>query len=162
MSLREVRLWPDPVLQEVCAPVAGDVSALVADLFETMYAAPGRGLAAPQVGIGLRVFVMDCTWKDGPGTPLACINPEIVDASDEMASGEEACLSIPGIAAEVVRPSEITLRFVDAQGARHERRLTGIEAKCAQHELDHLNGKVIFDRLAAEEAELLMRNYAGA
>lgn len=160
MSLRQIRLWPDAVLQAVCTPVTGDVSELVTDLFETMYAAPGRGLAAPQVGVTLRVFVMDCTWKDGPGTPLACINPEVLAASDEMVGGEEACVSIPGVAAEVLRPAEITLRFTDVSGLRQERRLSGIAAKCAQHELDHLDGKVIFDRLAAEDAASLRVAYA--
>ena len=162
MSVLPIRLWPDPVLQQVCRPVTGDVSGLVADMFDTMYDAPGRGLAAPQVGRALRLFVMDVTWKDGPGTPMVCINPEIIVVSDAMAGGEEGCLSIPGVTADVTRPAEITLRFTDATGARQEQRLTGMAAKCAQHELDHLDGTVIFDRLAPEAAAALRTAYETA
>ncbi|MGY3437680.1 MULTISPECIES: peptide deformylase [unclassified Marinovum] len=163
MSVLPIRLWPDPVLQQVCRPVAGEVrgevTELITDMFDTMYAAPGRGLAAPQVGLALRLFVMDVTWKDGPGTPIACINPEIISVSDDMAGGDEGCLSIPGVTADVTRPAEITLRFTVANGARQELRLTGMAAKCAQHELDHLDGKVIFDRLAPEAAAALHAAY---
>jgi len=162
VSVRPILSWPDPILRKVCTPVRGDVRDLVADLFETMYDAPGRGLAAPQIGVDLRVFVIDCSWKEGAAAPLACINPEIVAASDEQAGGEEACLSIPGVAAEVIRPAEITLRFLDPDGAMQARHLTGIEAKCAQHELDHLDGKVIFDRLPHDAAEQLEATYRAA
>lgn len=162
MSVRPILTWPDPVLRRVCAPVTGDVGEVVADLFDTMYAAPGRGLAAPQIGVQLRVFVIDCGWKEGNAAPLACINPEIIAASDAEAGGEEACLSIPGIAAEVRRPAEITLRFLDPEGAVQERHLTGIEAKCAQHEFDHLDGTVIFDRLPRDTAERLQETYRTA
>ncbi len=159
MSLREIRLWPDPVLRQVCAPVGEDVSALIADMFDTMYDAPGRGLAAPQVGVPLRVFVMDTTWKEGPRSPIACINPVVVSAAAAQAGGEEACLSIPGVSAEVLRPSEITLRFTDETGAVQDRLMTGAEAKCAQHELDHLDVKVIFDRLEPEVSAALRKRY---
>lgn len=162
MSVRPILTWPDPILRKVCAPVSGDVDALVADLFDTMYAAPGRGLAAPQIGVDLRVFVIDCGWKEDNAAPLVCINPEIVAASEAEAGGEEACLSIPGVAAEVIRPAEITLRFLGLDGAMQERHLTGIEAKCAQHELDHLDGKVIFDRLPLDAAEQLETTYRAA
>lgn len=162
MSVRPILTWPDPVLRRVCAPVSGDVGALVADLFDTMYAAPGRGLAAPQIGVALRVFVIDCGWKEGKAAPLACINPEILAVSDAEAGGKEACLSIPGVAAEVIRPAEITLRFLDPDGGGQNRHLTGIEAKCAQHELDHLDGKVIFDRLPRDAAERLQDTYRAA
>ncbi|TNF22527.1 MAG: peptide deformylase [Rhodobacteraceae bacterium] len=162
MSLRPILTWPDPVLRKVCAPATGALGALVDDLFDTMYAAPGRGLAAPQIGVALRVFVIDCGWKEGAPAPLACINPEILAASEALAGGEEACLSIPGVAAEVLRPAEITLRFLDREGAVRERHLTGIEAKCAQHELDHLDGKVIFDRLPRDAAERLETTYRAA
>ena len=159
MAVLPIRMWPDPVLKRVCDPVTDDVDALVADMFETMYDAPGRGLAAPQVGVPLRLFVMDAGWKDGDMTPLACINPEIAAASEILAGGEEACLSIVGVAAEVQRPAEITLRFTDLNGEVQERMLSGAEAKCAQHELDHLDGMVFFDRLEPSEAEALEAEY---
>lgn len=159
MAVLPIRMWPDPVLKRVCDPVTQDVTALVTDMFETMYDAPGRGLAAPQVGVPLRLFVMDAGWKDGDMTPLACINPEIVAASADWAGGEEACLSIVGVAADVQRPAEITLRFTDLNGEPQERTLSGAEATCAQHELDHLDGRVIFDHLEPDAAEALEAEY---
>jgi len=157
VSVRPILHWPDPRLAQVCAPL-GDApaEALVADLFDTMYAAPGRGLAAPQIGVLARVFVMDCGWKEGTKTPRACIDPEIVWTSDEVAVTGEGCLSIPGVTAEVTRPAAITLRYRTLTGETVEERLTGFEAICAQHEFDHLNGIVTFDRLtpkARAEAE---------
>jgi peptide deformylase len=133
---------------------------LVRDMFDTMYDAPGRGLAAPQVGVMQRVFVMDPTWKDGERTPVVCINPEILDMSDATAEGSEACLSIPGVSAPVTRPAEITLAYTDLEGMRQSAHLTGFAATCAQHELDHLNGVVIFDRLPAAERAQLETDYA--
>ena len=152
MSVLPIVTWPDPRLSQVCAPVDDPklVSGLVQDMFDTMYDAPGRGLAAPQIGVMLRVFVMDPTWKDGDRTPFVCINPEILASGDAMAEASEACLSIPGVAADVTRPTTITLAYTDLDGARHERQLTDFAATCAQHELDHLNGVVIFDRLSSD------------
>ncbi|MCJ7873046.1 peptide deformylase [Phaeobacter sp. J2-8] len=174
MTVLAIRLWPDPILQTNCLPVAkdgasdgardgaGDVATLVQDMLETMYDAPGRGLAAPQVGVALRLFVMDCAWKTGPRQPMVCINPEIIQASETRVGGEEGCLSIPGVSADVMRPAQIVLRFTDADGTRQERELSGIEAKCAQHELDHLNGRVIFDHLPPDAAQDLAAEYARA
>ena len=157
MSVRPIVRWPDARLSQVCAPVRDPAALadLVQDMFDTMYDAPGRGLAAPQIGVMQRVFVMDPTWKDGDRTPYVCINPEIVASGDTGAENTEACLSIPGVSAEVSRPTEITLAYTDLDGTRHETNLTGFAATCAQHELDHLNGLVIFDRLSdADRAQL--------
>lgn len=153
MSVLPILTWPDPRLSQVCQPVDDPdaVAPLIADMFDTMYAAPGRGLAAPQVGLLARIFVMDPTWKDGEKTPFVCINPVITAASEDERVGEEACLSIPDVSADVRRPSEITLAYTDQNGTRREERLTGFAATCAQHELDHLDGLVIFDRLSAED-----------
>jgi len=161
MAVRPILRWPDPLLREVCAPVepGEDVSTLIADLFDTMYAAPGRGLAAPQIGVLKRVFVMDVTWKEGTPSPVACVNPEIVSASPGTAEAEEACLSIPGIAARVQRPAVVVLRWTDAEGARREGQLGGFQAVCAQHEHDHLDGRVIFDRLSDEVRATLEQAY---
>ena len=128
---------------------------LIRDMFETMYAGPGRGLAAPQVGVLKRLFVMDCGWKDGEMTPMVCINPEIIPAG-AMVPGEEGCLSIPGVLVEVMRPERIVLRFSDQDGMRQEMELDGFEARCAQHELDHLDGLVTFDRLSPEARRVVV------
>ncbi|MDU8943985.1 peptide deformylase [Ovoidimarina sediminis] len=166
MTVRPIVLWPDPVLAEVCAPVGAvgdDVRALAADLLETMYDAPGRGLAAPQVGVAARVFVMDISWKEGPEDPWVCIDPEIVGRSeDEMAMGE-GCLSIPGVLAEVMRPEAVTLAYTALSGRRETVFLEGMLARCAQHELDHLDGIVTLDRLSEEaRAEAVAAYGAGA
>lgn len=148
--IRPIVLWPDPVLSTPADPV-GEIDAetliLVADMLETMYAAPGRGLAAPQVGVSRRLFVMDTTWKDGERAPRVVVDPEIVDRSNETATCEEGCLSIPGVLVPVERPAEITMRWRDETGAVREERLTGFDAICAQHEFDHLEGRVTFDRV---------------
>jgi len=136
-----------------------EVEQLVTDLFETMYDAPGRGLAAPQVGVLKRVFVMDAGWKEGDMVPLACINPEIVEVSEETASGPEGCLSIPGVTAQVRRPVRVRMAFTDLSGTRQERDFEGSEAIVAQHEYDHLEGLVHFDRLDPQEAKALKLEY---
>lgn len=161
MSGLPILRWPDPRLSTVCDPVAldEDLDNLVRDMFETMYAAPGRGLAAPQVGVLKRLFVMDCGWKDGDMTPMVCINPEILRA-DGMAPGSEGCLSIPGVLAEVMRPERILLRYRDIDGAVQEVELDGFEARCAQHELDHLDGIVTFDRLSPEARQVVEQAYS--
>lgn len=161
--MREVVLWPDPRLSTPCAPVGSeDVSALVTEMFEVMYAAPGRGLAAPQIGVLKRVFVMDCGWKDGDMTPVACIDPEILWSSAETGEMTEGCLSIPNAPAPVTRPLEIRLAYTDLAGTRIEQHLTGFEARCAQHEFDHLEGRVIFDRLAPDLRAALETPYLEA
>lgn len=149
MALRKILQWPDARLTEVCAPTQEVSLTLLADMFETMYAAPGRGLAAPQIGVMSRVFVMDPTWKDGDATPYVCINPDIIARSETVTEGLEACLSIPDLALKVARPAEITLRYTDAQGQGHEAQLTGFAARCAQHEMDHLDGITLMDRINA-------------
>ena len=116
MSVLPILAWPDPRLKRRCAPVEridDAVRKLISDMFETMYDAPGRGLAAPQVGVMQRLFVMDATWKEGTKTPLVCINPEIKPLGDETSTNEEACLSIKGVAANVTRPNQIELTFTD-------------------------------------------------
>ena len=151
MSVLPIRIWGDPVLRQVAAPVVVDdaVRQLAADMIDTMYDAPGRGLAAPQVGVGLRLFVMDCLWKDGAArAPLVVINPVLSDPSAEVAPFTEGCLSIPDIPAEVTRPAEVTMRWETLTGEIIARRLTGFESVCAQHENDHLDGIMIPDRLS--------------
>lgn len=159
MTLRAILTWPDDRLTARCAPVEGitdEVHLLAADMLETMYAAPGRGLAAPQVGELLRLFVMDATWKEGTPDPLVCINPEIVSAGTDAQTHAEGCLSIPGVEAQVSRPKTIRLAWTDLAGARYEADLSGFAALCAQHEFDHLDGILTLDRIdAAQRAEVL-------
>ena len=161
MAVLPILQWPDPRLTRMCDPVpeGQDVRALVQDMFDTMYAAPGRGLAGPQVGILQRIFVMDVTWKDGPADPVACINPEILSSSEKQATHEEACLSIPGVAASVQRPARVRMRWFDADWVAQEAELTGFAAVCAQHEYDHLDGKVIFDRVPMAARGALEADY---
>ena len=139
-----LRLWPDPVLAQVCAPAPVDSGSLslASDMLDTMYAAKGRGLAAPQVGVLARVFVMDETWKTGDRTPEIFLNPEIIWTSPETTSSTEGCLSIPGQEVTVTRAQSIILRWTMPDGAIAAQKLTGFRAICAQHEIDHLNGIV--------------------
>lgn len=155
MAVLPLVLWPDPGLQAACDPVAGgDATGLVRDLFDTLYATGGRGLAAPQVGVTRRVFVMDAGWKDGVADPRAFVDPVIRAASDRMATGPEGCLSIPGITVEVARPEWVDLGWTSLDGTARTARFDGFEAVCVQHEIDHLDGIVTLDRLdAAARAE---------
>lgn len=164
MSVRPILLWPDPRLQQRCAPApqGPELSTLVTDLFHTMYAASGRGLAAPQIGEMVRVFVMDTGWKDGASRPVVCVNPEVVSRADKTAPGEEACLSIPGVSADIERRTSLILACRDDAWQPHRLDLQGIDARCALHELDHLDGKVIFDRVQPDARQPLLDRYAAA
>ena len=131
---------------QVAGPVErfdGALAALVRDMFETMYAAPGRGLAAPQVGVSTRVFVVDTDWKDAEPEPRCFINPQILAQSDARHTGTEACLSIPGRSFSVSRPVWIDMAWVDLDGAPQSGRFDGVKAVCICHELDHLDGLLI-------------------
>ncbi|HTU55251.1 MAG TPA: peptide deformylase [Acetobacteraceae bacterium] len=135
------------------------VRALLPRMFATMYHAPGIGLAAPQVGVGLAVTVIDLMPNDKPA-PLALINPEIVAASPELATREEGCLSLPGQYAEVTRPARVTVRYEDETGARREIAAEGLLAACLQHEIDHLNGVLFVDHLSALKRNIILRRLA--
>ena len=146
MAVRDLRFEGDPVLLAVAAPVTtfdDDLAVLVRDMFETMYAAPGRGLAAPQVGVSRRVFVVDTEWKDADPTPMIFVNPTITAQSPETRRGKEACLSIPDKSYDVVRPIWVDLAWQDLDDVAHKGRFEGVQAVCVCHELDHLDGKLI-------------------
>ncbi len=146
MTVRNLRFEGDPVLLEVAAPVCAfneDLALLVRDMFETMYAAPGRGLAAPQVGISQRVFVVDTTWKEAEPTPMIFINPRLISQSHVKQIGVEACLSIPGKSFEVTRPEWVELAWQDLDGVPQTGRFDGVDAICICHENDHLDGLLI-------------------
>ena len=164
MSVLPILTWPDPRLSQRCAPVAhaSDLAEVIADLFETMYAAQGRGLAAPQVGILQQFFVMDCGWKEGELTPKVFINPTILESSEEIATRPEACLSLPGITADIIRPTRIKLQSYDLDGQKQLWQLDGFEATCAQHEFDHLQGLVTLDRVDPANRPQLEARYSAA
>jgi len=164
MAVLPILKWPDPRLSERCVAVesVADVQQLVVDMFETMYAAPGRGLAAPQVGVTLRLFVMDCTWKEGEKTPFAMINPVIMAAERVPSVVEEGCLSIPGILVPVERPVAVTLQWTSETGEIHMADFDGFEARCIQHEFDHLNGVVTLDHLGPDERAEFEAQYRAA
>ncbi|OSP55178.1 peptide deformylase [Pseudoruegeria sp. SK021] len=161
MTLRPILIHPDPRLKKVAAPVADlsdDLRQLADDMLETMYDAPGIGLAAPQIGISTRLIVMDCVKDEGaPPEPLAMFNPEILAASDVTNVYEEGCLSIPDQYAEVTRPAEVTVRWIDPNGAEQSRDFAGLWATCVQHEIDHLNGKLFIDYLTPLKRQLITR-----
>jgi peptide deformylase len=150
MAVRPILRWPDARLAARCTPASPDAltRALAEDMLETMYAAPGRGLAAPQVGVTLRLFVMDVGWKEGRPSPVIALNPHILWAAPRRIAGPEGCLSIPGVTATVERAAEIRLAWTAIDGTFREEMLTGFAAICAQHEIDHLDGIVTLDHLA--------------
>lgn len=150
--LLQILRWPDPRLSQHCATAVldDDLRQLASDMFETMYAAPGRGLAAPQVGRLVRLFVMDVTWKDGARSPQAFVNPKVVEFSTARVTGPEGCLSIPGPVTDIDRAEAVRMRWTDLEGQSHDAVLAGFAAICAQHEYDHLDGIVTLDRLSPE------------
>ena len=153
MTVLPIRIYGDPALRQVAvdAPLDDRVRRLAADMIETMYDAPGRGLAAPQVGENLRLVVMDCHWKDGADRAATVfLNPSFVKRSEEQVTHEEGCLSIPGVPVDVSRPASVILRWTGLDGDIHEKPFEGFEAVCVQHEADHLDGVLNTD-LASDE-----------
>jgi peptide deformylase len=150
MSLRPILIHPEPRLRKVADPVGtvdASVRALAEDMLATMYQAPGIGLAATQIGVMKRVFVMDCAGKDEPAQPMVLINPEILAVSAETVTCEEGCLSIPDVYEDVTRPARVRMRWLGLDGRAHEHEFADRWAVCAQHELDHLNGRLFIDYL---------------
>jgi len=159
MALRKIVFHPDPRLKKRCDPVDAvdeEVRALMQDMLETMYDAPGVGLAAPQVGVLKRVLVMDVVKEDeGAPAPLLMANPEVTWASDALNTHEEGCLSIPEEFANVARPAEVRVRYLDENGAAQEIDCDGLLATCVQHEIDHLNGKLFIDYLGPVKRSMI-------
>ena len=154
MAVLPVLRWPDPRLTQPAQPIDGITPAirtLAEDMLATMYASSGRGLAAPQVGVLQRMFVMDATWKSGPPSPQVFLNPEILWQSDVVARGAEGCLSIPGPSPLIARAQALRLSWTGLNGARLQARLAGFAAICVQHEMDHLNGVLTLDHLSPQD-----------
>lgn len=159
--IRPILIHPDPRLKKPCAPVdqiTEEVRELGRDMLETMYVAPGVGLAGPQIGVMLRIITMDCTKDpEAEPRPMVLVNPEIVWKSDDLSTYEEGCLSIPDQYAEVQRPAVVRVRWTDLDGAVQEEEMTGLWATCVQHEIDHLDGKLFIDYLGPLKRQMITR-----
>src|SRR5271166_520400 len=165
MALREILKIPDKRLRLVSAPlkrVDADTRALVDDMFETMYEAPGIGLAAVQVGVLKRIVTMDLSKKEGEKDPRVFVNPEIVWSSDDTSVYEEGCLSIPEVHEDVERPARVKVKFLDLDGERHEEEAEGLYATCIQHEIDHLNGVLFIDHISKLKRDRIIKKFSKA
>jgi peptide deformylase len=162
-SLLPIRIVPDPVLRKTARPVtpedAAQVRELIPQMFAAMYAAPGIGLAAPQIGVLLRLVVIDIAPDKVPA-PIVLINPEIVASSEALASREEGCLSLPEQFAEVTRPAWVKVKYQDEHGAKKEIEGEDLLGACLQHEIDHLNGVLFIDHISALKRNILLRKLA--
>ena len=167
MAIRDIVKLPDPILRKNSAPIEtvdADVRALLDDMLETMYEAPGIGLAAVQVGVLKRIITVDiCRDEETEEhNPIFLVNPEIVDQSDERSVYEEGCLSIPDYFAEIERPATIRVRYVDYDGKRQELEADGLLATVIQHEVDHLDGTLFIDHLSKLKRDLVVRKFTKA
>jgi peptide deformylase len=165
MAVRPIITLPDPRLRLVSKPVGkidAETRKLAEDLLETMYEAPGIGLAAIQIGVPKRVFTMDLAKKDEPKTPQVYVNPEVLWASEERSTYEEGCLSIPEFYEEVERPSQVKVRYTDLDGEQHEIEANGLLATCLQHEIDHLNGVLFIDYLSKLKRGRVLKKFSKA
>jgi peptide deformylase len=168
MAIRPILEVPDPLLRQISTPVEkvdDEVRALIADMFETMYDAPGIGLAAIQVGVPKRILVIDLQEPEEEGgepvkDPRVFINPEILDSSDQDVPYTEGCLSVPDQYAEVDRPDRIRARWLDENGDSHEADIEGLLATCLQHEMDHLEGVLFIDHLSRLKREMILKKLA--
>lgn len=159
-------IWaPDPVLKTKCKPVEAvddDIRRLIDDMFQTMYMAPGVGLAAPQIGVTRRIIVVDVAGKDEKPLPIALVNPEVVWTSEETQVYEEGCLSLPEMYADVERPAAVKVRYLDRAGAEQEVHGEGLLAVCLQHEIDHLDGVLFVDHISALKRNIMLKKMVKA
>jgi peptide deformylase len=165
MALRDILILPDKRLRLVSKPIKAidaGVRALVNDMFETMYEAPGIGLAAIQVGVPKRVITMDLAKKEEPRAPRVFINPQLTWQSDEKAIYEEGCLSIPEFYEEVERPAKVRVRYLDLDGAEQEVEADELLATCLQHEIDHLNGILFIDHISKLKRDRVLKKFTKA
>ncbi|GGL68787.1 peptide deformylase [Wenxinia marina] len=161
MALLPILIHPDPRLKTPAKPVdeiTDDLRRLADDMLQTMYEAPGIGLAAPQVGVMSRLLVMDCVKEEGePPRPMVLVNPVVTWSSGERTVYEEGCLSIPEQYADVERPAEVDVAWTGLDGERHEERFSGLWATCVQHEIDHLDGRLFIDYLKPLKRQMITR-----
>ena len=162
MAVRDILILPDKRLRLKSEPVKAvdrSLRKLVDDMFETMYAAPGIGLAAIQLGVAQRVVTMDLAKKDDPKAPLVFINPEVIWESDETAAAEEGCLSIPEYYEEVERPAAVRVKYLDLDGRPQEIEASGLLATCLQHEIDHTNGVLFIDHISKLKRDRVIKKF---
>jgi peptide deformylase len=162
MALRDIIIIPDKRLRSVSKPVSGiddEIRTLVADMFETMYKAPGIGLAAIQVAVPARVVVMDLSKKEEKSEPRVFINPEIIWKSEEISTYEEGCLSIPDVHEDVERPARVKVKYLDLDGKPQEADADGLFATCIQHEVDHLNGVLFIDHISKLKRDRIIKKF---
>lgn len=162
MAKREIILLPDPVLRLVAEPIAmvdDGVRKLASDMLETMYAAPGVGLAAPQIGVSRRLIVLDVSETDEDKQPYVMINPRIVKRSDAPNVHEEGCLSIPDVRVEIERPAEVVVAYLDRDGKPQELAASALLATCIQHEIDHLDGRLLIDYMSRLKRDMVVRRF---
>ena len=160
MALKKILTEPNKVLRQKSLPVEkvdGDLQKLMDDMLETMYAAPGIGLAAIQVGVPKRVIVLDIAPKDEPKNPMYFINPEIIEKAESNSTYEEGCLSVPGQFAEIDRPSKCHVKYLDYYGQPKELKAEGMLATCIQHEMDHLEGILFIDYLSKLKKTMIIK-----
>jgi peptide deformylase len=163
--IRPIVQLPDPVLRKISSPVQkidDEIKKLIEDMFETMYDAPGVGLAAVQLGVTKRVVTIDATRGDEEKVPMVFINPEIVSASEAKDSKEEGCLSISEFYEEVERPSQVKVRYMDEKGKTHEIEADGLLARALQHEIDHLNGVLFIDHISKLKRDRVTKKFTKA
>ena len=157
---RKILIEPDPILRKKCEPIENvddDIRKLMKDMLETMYDAPGIGLAAVQVGVLKRLIVIDVSKDENKKDPLFLINPEIISKSDNSSVYEEGCLSLPGQFAEIERPAECSLKYIDFNGKEKKLKADGLLSTCIQHEINHLDGKLIIDFLSKLKKDLIIK-----
>jgi len=165
MAIRDILIIPEKKLRLISEPIKAfdkPLRALVDDMFETMYEAPGIGLAAIQIGEPVRVITIDVAKKDDPKEPQVFINPEIVWSSDETSTYEEGCLSIPEYYEEVERPAMVRVKYFDADGKAHEIEADGLLATCLQHEIDHINGVLFIDHISKLKRDMVIKKFTKA
>jgi peptide deformylase len=165
MAKLDIVTLPDPILRKVSTPVErvdADLRRLIDDMLETMYAAPGIGLAGIQVGVPKRLLVIDAAGEDETPQPVAMINPEILTRSDTLRMHEEGCLSIPDVRIEIDRPDAVRVRYLDRDGKPQELAADGLLATAIQHEIDHLDGKLIIDFLSKLKRDMVVRRFKKA
>ena len=165
MTIKPLIILPDPILRQVSKPIEtvdSEVKKLADDMLETMYDAPGIGLAAIQIGVARRLLVLDVSKDGEEKKPLVFINPEIVSSSDARSVYEEGCLSIPDYYAEVERPATITVKHLDRDGKEQVVEADGLLATCLQHEIDHLNGVLFIDHISKLKREMVIRKFTKA
>jgi len=165
MAILPIITAPDPRLKVVSEPVdaeTDDIRKLMDDMLETMYAAPGIGLAAPQVGVTRRIVVIDTARDDEESAPLRLANPEVIWSSEETKVYDEGCLSVPDYYSDVERPDRVIVRFLDYDGVQQEMEVDGLTAVCVQHEIDHLDGILFVDHISRDKREVILRKLTKA